>query len=230
MERLYIEIRFVQGTDDDFNELSDMFCGDADGFCEGNSQPVIDYLSQWDNGEIEPTTEKPRIARGDTAYADENGIYTLLYNSSVGGVFLLYRLATEREINEYYSNGKGSLSESNNMNNKQKSNNMKRKIRITESQLHNIIKESVKDVLAESQNSFVTTNRYDLVHNWGEDKDQWWTPTHQKALGKLHHFINAASKNRNLAAAFIDEFAPEILEDLMYAIDSVLDDEKNGDL
>lgn len=107
---------------------------------------------------------------------------------------------------------------------------MKRKIRLNESQLNRVIKESVKQVLAESQNSFVTTNRYDLVHNWGEDKDEWWTPTHQKALGMLQHFINTASKNRNLAAAFISEFSPAILEDLMHVIDSVLEDQKNGDL
>ena len=109
---LFVEIRFVQGVDDDYNEIEQMFCGEQDGYCEANSQPVIDYLKQWDDGEHEPTPNQPRIARGDTQYADENGDYTLLYNSSVGGCFLLYRPATEQEIAWYYDNGPGSMSES----------------------------------------------------------------------------------------------------------------------
>lgn len=109
---LFVEVRFVQGGDDDYNEIEQMFCGEQDGYCEANSQPVIDYLKQWDNGEIEPTPNQPRIARGDTQYADENGDYTLLYNSSVGGDFLLYRPATEQEIAWYNDNGPGSMGES----------------------------------------------------------------------------------------------------------------------
>ena len=99
---------------------------------------------------------------------------------------------------------------------------MKRQIRLNESQLNRVIKESVKQVLAESQNSYVATNRHDLAHNWGEDEEQWWTPTHQKALGELHHFINAASRNRDLAAEFISKMSPAVLEDLMYAMELVL--------
>ena len=109
---LFVEIRFVQGVDDDYNEIEQMFCGEQDGYCEANSQPVIDYLKQWDDGEHEPTPNQPRIARGDTQYADENGDYTLLYNSSVGGCFLLYRPATEQEIAWYNDNGPGSMGES----------------------------------------------------------------------------------------------------------------------
>ena len=109
---LFVEVRFVQGGDDDYNEIEQMFCGEQDGYCEANSQSVIDYLKQWDNGEIEPTPNQPRIARGDTQYADENGDYTLLYNSSVGGCFLLYRPATEQEIAWYNDNGPGSMGES----------------------------------------------------------------------------------------------------------------------
>lgn len=109
---LFVEIRFVQGGDDDYNEIAQMFCGEQNGYCEANSQPVIDYLKQWDDGEHEPTPNQPRIARGDTQYADENGDYTLLYNSSVGGCFLLYRPATEQEIAWYNDNGPGSMGES----------------------------------------------------------------------------------------------------------------------
>ena len=109
---LFVEVRFVQSGDDDYNEIDRMFCGEQDGYCEANSQPVIDYLKQWDDGENEPTPNQPRIARGDTQYADENGDYTLLYNSSVGGCFLLYRPATEQEIAWYNDNGPGSMGES----------------------------------------------------------------------------------------------------------------------
>ena len=109
---LFVEVRFVQGGDDDYNEIEQMFCGGQDGYCEANSQPVIDYLKQWDDGEIEPTPNQPRIARGDTQYADKNGDYILLYNSGIGGDFLLYRPATEQEIAWYNDNGPGSMGES----------------------------------------------------------------------------------------------------------------------
>ena len=109
---LWTEIRFVQGGDDDYEEISQMFCGDNDAYCEANAQPVIDYLKQWDTGECEITPNQPRIARNDTSYDDENGEYTLLYNSSIGGDFLLYRPANEQEISWYMDNGTGSLNES----------------------------------------------------------------------------------------------------------------------
>lgn len=102
---LWAEIRFVQGGDDDYEEIEHMFCGDEPGYCVANSQPVIDYLKQWDGDECEITANQPRIARHDTSYADENGEYTLLYNSSVGGCFLLYRPANEQEISWYEENG-----------------------------------------------------------------------------------------------------------------------------
>ncbi len=99
MERkLYSKVRFVQDCDDDYNRIDVVFSGLRDGYCEANSQPVIDYLSEWDGDENELTEEKPRIANYDTSYADQNGVYTLLYNSSVGGCFLLYREASEDEL------------------------------------------------------------------------------------------------------------------------------------
>lgn len=98
MERkLYSKVRFVQDCDDDYNRIDVVFSGLRDGYCEANSQPIIDYLSEWDGDENELTEEKPRIANYDTSYADQNGVYTLLYNSSVGGCFLLYREASEDE-------------------------------------------------------------------------------------------------------------------------------------
>ena len=95
---LFVEIRFVQGGDDDYNEIEQMFCGEQNGYCKANSQPVIDYLKQWDDGENEPTPNQPRIARGDTQYADENGDYTLLYNSSVGVVSFCIVLQQNKKL------------------------------------------------------------------------------------------------------------------------------------
>lgn len=109
---LWTEIIFVQSGDDIYDEIDHMFCGDRDGYCEANSQPVIDYLKQWDDGESgEVTPNQPRIARYDTSYEDENGDYTLLYNSTVGGCFLLYRPATDQEADWYNDKGDGSMRE-----------------------------------------------------------------------------------------------------------------------
>ena len=105
-KKLYSQIRFVQSCDEDYNRVEAVFCGLRPGYCEGNSQKIIDYLSDWDGGdENEITENEPFIAKGDTSYADTNGIYTLLYNSSIGGCFLLYREATSAEI-EWYNNRK----------------------------------------------------------------------------------------------------------------------------
>ena len=98
-KKIYSTIRFVQDTDEDYNRIEAVFSGLRAGYCESNAQPVIDYLSDWDDEENELTEEIPMIAKmGDTSYSDENGVYTLLYNSSIGGCFLLYREATKVEI------------------------------------------------------------------------------------------------------------------------------------
>ena len=55
----------------------------------------------------ELTDEEPMIAKmGDTSYVDENGTYTLLYNSTIGGCFLLYREAIEDEIDWHNDHAK----------------------------------------------------------------------------------------------------------------------------
>lgn len=51
--KLYSQIRFVQSTDEDYNRIEAVFSGLRAGYCEGNSQPVIDYLSDWDDEEDE---------------------------------------------------------------------------------------------------------------------------------------------------------------------------------
>lgn len=109
---LWTEIIFIQEGDNIYDEVTHLFCGDNDSYCECNSQIVIDYLKQWDddkNGEI--TSNQPRIARHDKVYKDENGVYTLLYNSTVGGCFLLYRSATEQEADWYDENRTNSMRE-----------------------------------------------------------------------------------------------------------------------
>lgn len=98
-KKIYSIVRFVQSTDDDYNRIEAVFSGIRPHYCEGNSQPVIEYLSDWDDETNELTDEEPTIAKyGNTYYQDEEGTYTLVYNSSVGGCFLLYREATETEI------------------------------------------------------------------------------------------------------------------------------------
>lgn len=103
-KKLYSTVRFVQSCDEDYNRIEAVFSGIRLGYCEGNSQPVIDYLSEWDCEGNEITEEEPRIAMYDTSYGDENGIYTLLYNSTVGGDFLLYREANKDEVDWYNEN------------------------------------------------------------------------------------------------------------------------------
>lgn len=101
-KKYYTTIRVVQSTDEDFNRIEAVFCGLQYGFCQGNSQPVIDYLTDWDIDIGEISTKEPSISWNDTIYPDENGVYTLLYNASVGGCFLLYREATQDEIDWCY--------------------------------------------------------------------------------------------------------------------------------
>ncbi|GAY30626.1 hypothetical protein [Prevotella sp. MGM2] len=106
-KKLYSTVRFVQSSDEDYNRIEAVFSGLRTWYCEGNAQPVIDYLSDWDDEENELTAEEPMIAKmGDTRYADENGTYTLLYNSTIGGCFLLYREATETEIDWHNDHAK----------------------------------------------------------------------------------------------------------------------------
>ena len=50
--KLYSEIRFVQSYDDDYNRIDAVFCGIDPLYCEGNAQPIIDYLSAWDSDKI----------------------------------------------------------------------------------------------------------------------------------------------------------------------------------
>lgn len=44
-KKLYFKVRFVQSSDEDYNRIEAVFSGLKAGYCEGNAQPVIDYLS-----------------------------------------------------------------------------------------------------------------------------------------------------------------------------------------
>lgn len=96
----YRQICFVQ-SGEMLSECSRLFQGDAPDYMVGGySQPVIDYLKQWDSDEWSEEDifdEKPRCSPYDTGYEDENGVYTLRYDNSLGGVFMLYRECTKEE-------------------------------------------------------------------------------------------------------------------------------------
>lgn len=100
--KYYRTIIFVQDGEL-LSECDAIMAGGEDKICtpfwEDNGEAVIDLLEQWDMPEYadeDITEEKPGIARYDTRYEKDG--YTLLYNTTVGGVYLLYREATEEEI------------------------------------------------------------------------------------------------------------------------------------
>lgn len=97
----YRIIAFVQ-SGKELAECSRLFQGDAPDYMVGGySQPVIDYLKQWDIPEWiddDIRDEKPRCSSRDTEYPDENGVYTLRYDNSLGGVFMLYRKCNKNEL------------------------------------------------------------------------------------------------------------------------------------
>ena len=99
--RLYSIVRYVQDGDDDYETIDKMFCNTSD--YHYSSQPVIDYLSTWDGFDNELVEEIPQIGAYDNEWLDENDNYTLLYNHSVGGSFLLFREANDEEKDWWYN-------------------------------------------------------------------------------------------------------------------------------
>lgn len=93
--RLYSIIRYVQAGDDDYETIHGMFCNTSDWHYA--PQPVIDYLSAWDSDENEIVEEEPQLGMFDESWLDGNDKYTLLYNRSLGGDFLLFREANDQE-------------------------------------------------------------------------------------------------------------------------------------
>lgn len=76
-------------------------------FTDANGEAVINYLKQWDNAESvmdEFSTEEPRWVNNGTDSVYHKDGYTLIYNSTLGGVYMLYREASKDEIDWYNEN------------------------------------------------------------------------------------------------------------------------------
>ena len=73
-------------------------------FTDANGEAVIDYLKQWDSDEWtddDIRSEEPRWVNNGTDSVHQKDGYTLIYNSTIGGVYMLYREANDAEIEWY---------------------------------------------------------------------------------------------------------------------------------
>lgn len=73
-------------------------------YTDQNGEAVIDYLKEYDLDSYNISDlqeENPHICYNGTDYTDEKDGYTLRYNSTIGGVYMLFREANEQEI-QYY--------------------------------------------------------------------------------------------------------------------------------
>lgn len=73
-------------------------------FTDANGDAVIDYLKQWDSDEWtddDIRSEEPRWVNNGTDSVHQKDGYTLIYNSTIGGVYMLYREANAAEIEWY---------------------------------------------------------------------------------------------------------------------------------
>lgn len=91
------------------DECNKLYDGEGYGtvFTDANGEAVIDYLKQWDDGDAvmdDFTTEEPRWVNNGTDSVHCKDGYTLIYNSTIGGVYMLYREANEDEIDWYNRN------------------------------------------------------------------------------------------------------------------------------
>lgn len=71
---------------------------------EFDGEAVIKYLTEWDGDEYsidDLCEEEPRWVRNGTDHVHEYNGYALIYNSTIGGVYMLYREAIEQEIEDY---------------------------------------------------------------------------------------------------------------------------------
>lgn len=76
-------------------------------FTDENGGAVIDYLKEWDFNEFaddDICCEEPRWINNGTDSVHKKDGYTLIYNSVLGGVYMLYRDANEEEIKWYKNN------------------------------------------------------------------------------------------------------------------------------
>lgn len=108
MEKLYRIIIDVQGFEEltICNELYDGIDNVGTIYSDFNGEAVIDYLKQWDGYEFRDDDlreEEPRWVNNGTDHVHTKDGYTLIYNSTIGGVYMLYREADSVE-REYYKN------------------------------------------------------------------------------------------------------------------------------
>ena len=93
---LYTVIRYVDEGADDYDKICKLY--------ERNPQRLIKYLAQWDGDECELEEKKPKLSRYEFEEPSNDNSYTLLYDPTIGGCFLLYRNATQNEIDWYKEN------------------------------------------------------------------------------------------------------------------------------
>ena len=76
-------------------------------YSDFNGEAVINYLKEWDSDEyanLDISEEEPRWVRNGTDHVHKHDGYTLIYNNTLGGVYMLYREATEQEMEDYLTN------------------------------------------------------------------------------------------------------------------------------
>lgn len=102
MYRIIINVQYGEMQD----ECDKLYDGAGHGtvFTDANGEAVIDYLKDWDSDEWSKDDirdEEPRWVNNGTDSIHQKDGYTLIYNSTLGGVYMLYREANEHEIQWY---------------------------------------------------------------------------------------------------------------------------------
>ena len=100
--RIVIDVQYGDMLD----ECDKLYDGKGHGtvFTDANGKAVIDYLKQWDSDEWtddDIRSEEPRWVNNGTDSVHQKDGYTLIYNSTIGGVYMLYREANDAEIEWY---------------------------------------------------------------------------------------------------------------------------------
>ena len=97
--RIVVDVQYGDMLD----ECDKLYDGKGSGtvFTDANGEAVIDYLKQWADDDIR--SEEPRWVNNGTDSVHQKDGYTLIYNSTIGGVYMLYREANDAEI-EWYNN------------------------------------------------------------------------------------------------------------------------------
>ena len=97
--RIIVDVQYGDMLDE-----CDKLYGYGTVFTDANGDAVIDYLKQWDSDEWtddDIRSEEPRWVNNGTDSVHQKDGYTLIYNSTIGGVYMLYREANAAEIEWY---------------------------------------------------------------------------------------------------------------------------------